>query len=55
VTEGYDMDNDKALLALQIMYLSSVLKDGYGSLESGDLSSHIELTTTMRGRYNGGF
>jgi hypothetical protein len=36
-TEGYDMDNDKALLALQIMYLSSVLKDGYGSLESGDL------------------
>jgi hypothetical protein len=46
-TEGYDMD-DKALLALQIMYLSSVLKDGYGSLESGDLSPHIELTTTMR-------
>jgi hypothetical protein len=33
------MDNDKALLALQ-MYLSSVLKDGYGSLESGDLSTH---------------
>jgi hypothetical protein len=29
---------NKALLALQIMYLSSVLKDGYGSLESGDLS-----------------
>jgi hypothetical protein len=34
-TEGYDMDK---ALALQIMYLSSVLKDGYGSLESGDLS-----------------
>jgi hypothetical protein len=27
-------------------HVSSVLKDGYGSLESGDLLPHIELTTT---------
>lgn len=36
-TEGYGMDNDKTLMALQIMYLSSVMKNGYGPLGSDDL------------------